>query len=176
MIRVRDFAKEVGCTPQNIYLHLKNYATELEGHTAKDRRGTLLDEYAQEFIRGVMYPKELGDNALMAEVNDLRGKLFVATQEVARLTTENTVLAGERDRALLDAGEQQRLLQASSEDLAAAREEAQKAIQEATEAAEREKATLAALEAEKAENEALKAKYDALKKRNLLDRIFNRGV
>lgn len=176
MIRVGDFAKKVGCTNQNIYKHLRTYAKELEGHVYEARRGKVLDEYAQEFIRSVMYPKELGEPSLVEEINSLRQQLFLASQETAKLVKEKTVLEAERDKALLDAGENQRLLQASTEDLTEAREEAQKALQEAAEAAEREKATLAALEAEKAENEALKAKYDALKKRNLLDRILNRGV
>lgn len=115
LIRVRDFADNCGCTPQNIYLHLKNYAQELEGHTiqGKGRQGILLDEYAQEFLRSIMYPKELTDSAVAQEIEQLRKALALASQENARLLARALSAEAERDKALLDAGENQRLLMAS---------------------------------------------------------------
>ena len=100
LIRVRDFAESCGCTPQNIYLHLKNYAAELEGHTiqGKGRQGILLDEYAQDFLRSIMYPKELSDNALMDEINKLRAVIVQASQENARLATMLAATEAERDK------------------------------------------------------------------------------
>lgn len=189
-IRVSDYAKMVGCTNQNIYKHLRNYAKELEGHVHETRRGKVLDEYAQEFLRSVMYPKELGDASLVEEINDLRRQLFLASQETTRLLKEVTVLTGERDKALLDAGEQQRLLEASTADLAAAKADAQAALREAAAVAERERltqealqeateranATQNALDVEKTENEALRAKIEALESRTFLQRLFNLGV
>lgn len=130
LIRVRDFAKACGCTPQNIYGHLKTYAAELEGHThqGKGRQGVFLDEYAQEFLRSVMYPKELGDNALMEEINMLRAQLLQMGVENTRLASKLASTEGERDRALLDAGQYQKALTASQE-----AEEAQQArIEELT--------------------------------------------
>ena len=136
LIRVREFADECGCTPQNIYLHLKNYAAELEGHTHKGRRGILLDAYAQDFIRQAMYPKELStDNSvqkLQEEVADLRAALFKAGQQNLELAAKLAETEGARDRALIDAGQYQKLLaestqekEAREQELAAARQEAQ---------------------------------------------------
>lgn len=117
LIRVRDFAQACGCTPQNIYGHLKTYAADLEGHTfqGKGRQGVLLDEFAQDFLRSVMYPKELGDNALMEEINMLRGQLLQMGVENTRLASKLAATEGERDRALLDAGQFQKALTASQE-------------------------------------------------------------
>lgn len=118
-IRVREFAEKCGCSPQNVYLHLKNHAEELEGHLLKDRRGTLLDDYAQDFIRQAMYPKELSaDNSvqkLEEQVAELRTALFTAGQENLKLSSKLLETEGERDRALLDAGQYQKLLKASEE-------------------------------------------------------------
>lgn len=116
LIRVSDFARKVGCSPQNIYKHVRNYAAELEGHLHGSRRGLLLDEYAQEFIRGVMYPKEVsGDTALREELEQLRSALFAASQENSRLAVALAQTEGERDKALLEAGQLQKLLTASQE-------------------------------------------------------------
>ncbi len=117
LIRVRDFAENCGCTPQNIYLHLKNYSQELDGHTiqGKGRQGILLDEYAQEFLRSVMYPKELTDSAVAQEIEQLRKALALASQENARLLARALSAEAERDKALLDVGENQRLLMASQQ-------------------------------------------------------------
>lgn len=152
LIRVREFADECGCTPQNIYLHLKNYAAELEGHTHKGRRGILLDGFAQDFIRQAMYPKELStDNSvqkLQEEVAELRSALFKAGQQNLELAAKLAETEGARDRALVDAGQYQKLLRASEEseqakeeelaraktDMAAYAEEAQKARQELVDA------------------------------------------
>lgn len=177
LIRVRDFAESCGCTPQNIYLHLKNYAAELEGHTiqGKGRQGILLDEYAQEYLRSIMYPKELGDNALMDEINKLRGAIVQASQENARLAARLAAAEGERDRAILESGQLQRLLTASEEaerakdteigrmkvDVAAFSELAKEARKEADD-------LHLALEQEKAHNAALE-------NRGLLARIMRKG-
>lgn len=117
LIKIRDFAEANGCTPQNIYLHLKNYAEELEGHLikGKGRQGVLLDEYAQDFLKSVMYPKELGENTVAKENEKLRAALAQALQENARLLSRALEAEGERDKALLDAGENQRLFLASQE-------------------------------------------------------------
>lgn len=154
LIRVRDFAESCGCTPQNIYLHLKNYAQELEGHTVqgKGRQGILLDAVAQDFLRSVMYPKELGENPTAQENEKLRVALAQALQENARLLARAISAEGERDKALLDAGEHQRLLMASQ------------AAQEAQEAElTRTKDNLAAMTiaAGEAKTEAITARSEA---------------
>lgn len=169
MIRVKEFADKVGCSPQNIYLHLKNYAAELEGHTEKGRRGILLDEYACEFIRGVMYPKEISaDNEVMEEVNRLRAQLLQMGMENAHLAAKLASVEGERDRAMLEAGQYQKALTASTQEL----EDAQQAAQQAAEDAENLRERLAAEEAVRAEAESQIA---ALKGRNIWQRLTRKG-
>lgn len=117
LIKIRDFAEANGCTPQNIYLHLKTYAQELEGHLikGKGRQGVLLDEFAQDFLKSVMYPKELGENITAQENEKLRAALAQALQENARLLSRALTAEHERDQAMLREGESQRLLTASQE-------------------------------------------------------------
>lgn len=121
LIRVRDFAEACGCTPQNIYLHLKNYAAELEGHIfqGKGRQGQLLDEYAQEFLRSIMYPKEISADATVAklqeEVEKLRSALFKASQKEKEMTIELTQVKGENQQLRFDNDSFQKRLKASRE-------------------------------------------------------------
>jgi len=183
MIRVREFAEKVGCSPQNIYLHLRNYAAELEGHTAKDRRGMLLDDYAQDFIRGVMYPKQISaDTEAMEEINRLRAALVKANSEGADLAKRLAAAESERDRFALDNGQMQLALKASQEseeqkdaELAEAlrreneaKEEAATNNQKRVEAEMREQAA-------QAENQELKEKLQSMKDRNWFQRLMRQG-
>lgn len=133
-IRVREFAKNCGCTPQNIYGHLKTYAADLEGHTfqGKGRQGVLLDGYAQDFLRSVMYPKEIADNALMDEINELRAQVLQLGVKNTELSSKLALTEGERDKAVYEAGYYQRALAASKE----AEEAKDAALVEAKEEAE----------------------------------------
>lgn len=117
LIRVRDFAQACGCTPQNIYGHLKTYAAELEGHThqGRGRQGVLLDEFAQDFLRSVMYPKELGDNVLAEEIEKLRAQVLQLGLKNTELSSRLALTEGERDKAVYEAGHYQRALAASKE-------------------------------------------------------------
>lgn len=135
LMRVRDFAQRCGCTPQNVYGHLRTYAEDLAGHTyqGRGRQGVLLDDYAQEFLRSVMTPREVADSALMDEINMLRGELLKAGMTNASLATKLANVEAERDRALLDAGQFQKQLTASREEEEARKlelEEAQFKLQE----------------------------------------------
>jgi len=172
LVRVREFADACGCTPQNIYLHLKNYAAELEGHTHQGRRGLMLDLYAQDFIRDVMYPKELStDNTtqkLQEEIAELRASLFQSTKEKLELASKLAETEGARDRALLDAGHYQKLLMASEEAEQAKNAELEQAHQETAEANARAQEQAARADAAEAQNEALK-------KRGLWARIVRKG-
>lgn len=198
LIRVREFAQNCGCTPQNIYGHLKTYATELEGHTfqGKGRQGVLLDGYAQEFLRSIMYPKEIADNALMDEINALRGQLLQMGVENTRLASQLAATEGERDRAVLEAGQFQKALTASQEAEEAKEAELQQAKEDYRQAAEsleqmREEAAQRLQEAEAAEQreqeanrkaqelqaalEAAEAREKALKERSWWERLMRKG-
>ena len=118
-IRVRDFAAENNCTAQNIYKHLRNYAKELEGHViaGPGKQGQLLDDEAQAFLRNIMYPKAItvDSDTMAAELAEMRVSMMKMGQENLRLAAELATTQGERDRALLDAGQYQKLLKASQE-------------------------------------------------------------
>lgn len=198
LIRVSDFAKEVGCTPQNIYKHIRNYAQELEGHTQGSRRGLLLDDEAQRFIRNVMYPKELSAEAsgVMEELNALRGEFLRLGAKHAELAAKLAQTEGERDRALLDVAQVQKALTASKEAeeakaaeleqanqdyeqakeaLEGMREEAHMRLQEAQAAEQREQEALQQAQAEREAREALEARMAALKGRSWWERLTRKG-
>lgn len=137
MKRIREFADSVGCTAQNIYLHLDTYKEQLEGHVHKGSRGKVLDDYACEFLRSVMNPKEISaDNQLMEEVNKLRALLVEANtknsklvEELSGLKTENYKLQQElssKETLLLETQDMSEALQVEydtlTEDLEKVRE------------------------------------------------------
>lgn len=119
--KVRDFAQECGCTPQNIYGHLRTYAADLEGHTfqGKGRQGVLLDEFAQDFLRSVMYPKEISTDTtvtkLQEEIAELRAALFRAGTQNMELSARLTSTEGERDRLQFDVKQYKKQLQLAEE-------------------------------------------------------------
>lgn len=185
LIRVRDFAKQNGCTPQNIYKHLRTYAEQLDGHTFQGpgRKGVLLDDFAQEFLRGVMYPKELAADdtisRLQEELDQARAALFAAMQEDMKNRTKIAQLEAENEKVNFELAANLKALAASNEErdaqaaelqrakdesaqaakaLEQAHAEAQQRLQEAQMAEERE---YQAVEAQKAAEAALEA-YKAL--------------
>lgn len=184
LIRVRDFAKMCGCTPQNIYGHLKTYKEELDGHTfqGKGRQGVLLDEHAQGFLRSIMYPKELADNSLMEEIEELRKRILNLGLANTELASRLATTEGERDKAVYEAGHYQRALAASQE-----AEEAKEAELSEAKAAAAENALRASQEAQRAEEaireaedlrsqlEASVAREKALKGRNWWERLTRKG-
>lgn len=186
LIRVRDFAQSCGCTPQNIYGHLKTYKVELEGHTfqGKGRQGVLLDEHAQAFLRSVMYPKEISaDTEIMAELNRLRADLLQLGMKNTELAARLATAEGERDKAVLEVGHYQRALTASQD----AEEVKQKELDDALgmiesyeRQSEREAEARGQLIKELQQaNEArqqVETKVEALMHRGLIARILNKGV
>lgn len=185
-IRVRDFAAENNCTAQNIYKHLRNYAKELEGHViaGPGKQGQLLDDEAQTFLRSIMYPKAITvDNETMAaELAEMRAAMMKMGQENLKLAAQLAKTEGERDRALLDAGQFQRLLKASQEaeeakdaELAQAKVDVA-ALTELAQEAQNESANLRKdLERERAEKTAALDQNQALKNRNWFERLTRKG-
>lgn len=178
-IRVRDFAEENGCTAQNIYKHLRKYTKQLEGHVVlgPGKQGQLLDDEAQAFLRSVMYPKSvvMDNDAMAAEMAEMRAAMMKLSQENLRLASLLATTEGQRDRALMDAGQYQKLLRASEE----AEEARQTELSQAKEKAESE-----ALRADQAESrageetkraDAAEAQIAALKGRGLWARITRQG-
>lgn len=186
--KVRDFASECGCTPQNIYGHLRTYAEDLEGHTiqGKGRQGVLLDEYAQEFLRSVMYPKELSTDTtvaqLQAEIEKLRSALFQAGTNQMEMSARLAATEGERDRLQFDVKQyKQQLLIAEETDatktarLEAAEREAAENARRVQEEAQKARDLQAQLDQERAAKEAAEAREQALKGRTWWERLTRKG-
>lgn len=186
--KVRAFAEECGCTPQNIYGHLRTYAEDLEGHTiqGKGRQGVLLDEYAQEFLRSVMYPKELSTDTTVAtlqeEIAKLRSALFQAGTQQMEMSARLSATEGERDRLLYDVKSYQKQLRLAEESEAdktarmeAAEQQAAQNAQEAQAQARRADDLERQLAQERAAKEAAEAREQALKGRNFWERLWRKG-
>lgn len=180
-IRVRDFAAENNCTPQNIYKHLRNpnYAAQLEGHTitGPGKQGVLLDDDAQAFLRTIMYPKVItvDSDALAAENAELRHSLLQLGQENLRLATQLTSVEGKLDRATLESGQLQKLLTASQEAEEAKDAELTQARNDFAELTQKFQAMSEELEQEKSLRVAAETDNKALRSRGLFARIFKVG-
>lgn len=140
-MRVRDYARQNGCTPQNIYKHLRTYAEQLEGHTSQGpgRKGVLLDDFAQEFLRGVMYPKEVAADdtitRLQAELDEARSALFAAMQEDMKHRTKIAQLEADNEKMSFELSANLKALAASNEERDAQAAELQQAVEEREKAA-----------------------------------------
>ena len=187
-IRVRDFAAENNCTPQNIYKHLRNpnYAAQLDGHviTGPGKQGLLLDDEAQEFLRSIMYPKVItvDSDALAAENAELRHAMLQLGQENLRLATQLTAVEGKLDRATLESGQLQKLLTASQEAKEAQEAEIAQMRNDFAELTQKFQATSEELAQEKtlrvsAETgkQAAEAREAALKNRSWWERLTRKG-
>ena len=136
MKKLQDFATECGVTDRAIQKHLKKHEAELIGHfERKGPNGTWLDEYAQEYIRGLMIqqPIVLQDN--VAEVQELRLRLTEKQDKIENLQDRIIDLQGQLQTAQLQTA-QIALLEADIErrnkDLAQAQQAAQTASDELT--------------------------------------------
>lgn len=75
MIKLQDFAVSKGVTDKAVYKHLNKHKDALEGHFEKrGKNGTWLDDYACEYIAGLMIsnPVVLGDSQQQQEIERLR--------------------------------------------------------------------------------------------------------
>lgn len=100
MITIRDFAAQMGCGVANIYKHIKQNSTELDGHIEKKGSKQYLDQHAQEFLSSLISPKaiKVEDEVLLEEINKLRAL-------VVDLTTKNNVLITENAKLLVERSE-----------------------------------------------------------------------
>ena len=180
-IRVRDFAAENNCTPQNIYKHLRNpnYAAQLEGHviTGPGKQGLLLDDEAQEFLRSIMYPKMItvDSDALAAEKAELRHAMLQLGQENLRLATQLTSVEGKLDRATLESGQLQKLLTASQEAEEAKEAELTQVRNDFAELTQEAQMIREELARERALREASESREAALKNRSWWERLTRKG-
>lgn len=98
---LRDLATEKGINIRSLQNHIKNHEDELEGHLIRygPPRGTFVDEYAEEFLSGLLvgHPLVLTDQNLVAENERLRNELDELQKRVIQLQDEK---AGLLERAI----------------------------------------------------------------------------
>lgn len=124
-IKLQDFAKACGKTDRQIQKHLKKHESELEGHfERKGPNGTWLDDYACDFIRGLMkqapvvlYENGDGLRELAMELDEVRQENRELNKELRQVYQEKSALESwKTENAFLIAGaEQIRLALAESE-------------------------------------------------------------
>lgn len=80
MITIKDYAKSRNITYEAVRKQVIRYATELDGHTTKEKRTTYLDDYAVEFLD----EKRKGNPIVILETSK--------DEEIERLQNENKAL------------------------------------------------------------------------------------
>lgn len=84
MVTVKEFSVQEGVTTQAIYKLLKTHAKALEGHIQSTKKGRLLDETAQNYLRERMVGNSVVvyDRKLENEIEELKAKLKATQDEL----------------------------------------------------------------------------------------------
>lgn len=139
MVKLQDFAREMGVTDRAIQKHLKRYAEELEGlFERRGPNGTWLSEEACELLRGKMKssPVVVADNSLMLENDRLKKEIERLHMKLEDKQDKIEILQ-EQNASLALAGTRIQLLEADNEAAKLKVSEAEKTVQEASEALKR---------------------------------------
>lgn len=190
-LKFADFAREIGCTPANIYRYVKNHPEKLEPEVIKEGRFMVISPAGQEYIRSLMHPKTMSESAVAKEISRLQATLSFVDHKAATLSQELSETKQQLSAALFESGKVKHQLQLAEEAQAAhevaladakaradaAEEKAAQMAQEASERAQRDQETIRKLEKQLADEDAARAeavaRADALAKRGLIARIFN---
>lgn len=187
MVKLTDFAEQNRISVRTVQVHIQQNADELRDHVdRRGRQGTWLDEYAVNFLQGVI---QLPSKEEVLHLTDREAHLLSQVAEANRATAEAERRANEYAAAagkvmLLEAVNASQEAQISSlgielgetrEKLRGAEKEAQERYNEAMEAIrdlDDEKKKVEDLERKLAEAEA---QNEALKRRGLFARMFRKG-
>lgn len=94
--RLKDFADECGVTMRSIQRHVQRHESELSGHIKRHPapKGTYLDDFAQAFIRDHLLRESVAivDDTLQKELEETRGKLLAAQEQINTLLREKLEL------------------------------------------------------------------------------------
>lgn len=96
MIKLQDFARQMGVTDRAIQKHLKKYAAELEGlYQRKGPNGTWLTDEACEILRNKMrqQPMAVADTQVYRDLEAAKKKIEKLQEEKADLATQNAALS-----------------------------------------------------------------------------------
>lgn len=178
MVKLVDFARDNGVTDRAIQKHIQKHEVDLLGHIDRQgNSGTWLDEFAQNYIRGLLLRQPIAvikdneDYRLLREENiELRGQLGKATEQILKLQDILTMQATE----IADGRAAQKLLEASESRQSALQNELDRYRLDIDDT--REEAKKASQEAQKSQSRAEAAETDLarLKSRGFWDRIRNR--
>lgn len=172
MLKLQDFAREKGVTDKAIYKHLQKHAAELDGHIEKrGKNGTWLDEYAQEYISGLMItnPTVVADNSLQRRIDELeqrieRKDIIIERMQNREADKDELIDQLRKDKLLLEQKTDERIDEAvrKAEDALSLqhKQEEQKLKEE--------------LERERAEKEQVKAELETERNKGFLKRLFGR--
>ena len=187
MIKLQDFARQMGVTDRAIQKHLKNWENELQGHfERKGPNGTWLDDYAQDFIRERM--KQQPVVVLDGEASDLLDKNRSLEQENRELQKklieayEMLTAAKEQQLQLQQDLAEQKLLAAKAEGMELLLDETRERLKTAEdiaemtahEAEEEKQKFLSQIEEKEKETAALKEELEELQNRGFWARLFNK--
>ena len=93
---LRDFATEQSITLRALQKHVKKHENELDGHIIRygPPKGTYLDEYAQEYLSGLIvgHPLAVLDESLSQELERVRIELEAAQKRIIELQDEKADL------------------------------------------------------------------------------------
>ena len=93
---LRDFATEQSITLRALQKHVKKHENELDGHIIRygPPKGTYLDEYAQEYLSGLLvgHPLAVLDDNLSQELERVRIELEAAQKRIIELQDEKADL------------------------------------------------------------------------------------
>lgn len=183
MIKLQDFARQMGVSDRAIQKHLKNHESELEGHfERKGTNGTWLDDFAQNFIRERMkqQPVVVYDDSA-SELMDVNKRLEVENKELQKKLIEVYELltaAKEQQIKIQQDLSEQKLLAAKAEAAELALTDARERLKTVEDVAdlnaqerdrERQRAETAEAEADK-----IRTELDYLRNRGFWARVFNK--
>ena len=192
MIKLQDFARQLGVTDRQVQRLLRKYEDEFEGLIERrGNNGTWLSDEACGLLRSKtrqlpVAPYDGSADEANAKISKLERELEEAKAENKELRTQ-FLFATQRinnlhqmhEEAEAEAKKQKLLAEKATEETARADREAERADQEAAARADAEKyaadleAKIVALESDV---EAEKERYEAAMNRGFFARLFNKGV
>ena len=122
MVSIADYVKQRGISQTAVRRQLHRYAAELEGHTPKVNRRTMLDDYAVEFLDAHRMPREViiaqASDEVQREITDLKARLDLMRGRVQDLQSQVIELQREKMQYIEDQTENRLLLEAKGKEAA----------------------------------------------------------
>ena len=122
MLSIAEYVKQRGISQTAVRRQLARYEKELEGHTPKVNRRTMLDDYAIEFLDSHRMPREViiqqASDEVQKEINNLKATLDLMKDKVQELHEQIIFLQDEKMQHIADQTRNQLLLEAKDKETA----------------------------------------------------------